>query len=58
MPKLKLNFYDVKRGKKFSSSKYDVIQQKGRYYAVAKSEYGNYETWRVLTKELGSSLNK
>lgn len=49
----RLEFYDVKNRKKFSTSKYDtktrVVKGKTRKFAVATSPYtGKIKSWRVL----------
>lgn len=50
----KLNFYDVKRKKKFQSSNYSLksksTKRGKRYFAVAKAPSG-IESWRVVSKE-------
>jgi len=50
----KLNFYDVKTRKKFSTDKFKFVGKKVkgnvRYFAVAKSPNGN-ESWRIVSKD-------
>ena len=45
-----LNFYDVKSKEKFESSEYDIRQKGERFFAVTKSQSGDHECWRVLSK--------
>ncbi len=45
-----LSFYDVKTKSKFETSEFEVREKKGRFYAVAKSQAGTHECWRVLSK--------
>ena len=54
--KEKLSFYDVKSKSKFESSEYDIRERNKRHFAVTKSPSGNYECWRVLSKEQGERL--
>lgn len=60
MAKEKLSFYDVKLKKKFSTDNYKVVMKKAkgreRYFAVAKSEAGPHECWRVLGKEQAEKM--
>ena len=53
-----LSFYDVKSKKKFNSSEYDVREKSGRFFAVAKSQSGSHECWRVLSKDQAAKLKK
>jgi hypothetical protein len=46
-----LEFYDVKAKGKFKSSDYRLEERKGRKFAVAKSETGEHECWRVVKKD-------
>ena len=48
--KEEVEFYDVKSKKKFKSSDFRVEERKGRFFAVAKSNSGPHECWRVLSK--------
>jgi hypothetical protein len=52
MAKDSLSFYDVKTKAKFETSKYDVREKNGRFYAVTKSQApgASHECWRVLSK--------
>ncbi len=45
----KLNFYDLKGKKKFSSSNYKVVIKKGRRFAVTKAPSG-IDSWRIMGK--------
>ena len=51
MAKDSLSFYDVKSKSKFETDEYDVREKNGRYFAVAKSQSGTHECWRVLSKK-------
>jgi len=46
----KLNFYDLKGKKKFSTNAYKVQTRKGRRFAVAKAPSGS-QAWRILGKK-------
>ena len=46
-----LEFYDVKAKGKFKTSDYRFEERKGRKFAVAKSETGTHECWRVVKKD-------
>ncbi len=54
--KEKLSFYDVKSKSKFESSNYNIRESNNRYFAVTPSLSGNYECWRVLSKEQAQRL--
>ena len=51
-----LSFYDVKSKSKFTTGEYDIREKGGRYFAVAKSQSGSHECWRVLGKDLADKL--
>ena len=51
MAKDSLSFYDVKSKSKFVTTEYEVREKGGRFFAVAKSETGTHECWRVLSKK-------
>ena len=53
-----LEFYDVKSKKKFKASKFDVRERSGRFFAVTKSLTGDYECWKVLSKDQAGKLKK
>ena len=53
-----LSFYDVKSKKKFNSAAYQVREKSGRFFAVAKSQSGSHECWRVLSKDQATKLKK
>ena len=57
---MELEFYDVKTKSKFKTSEFDVRKKfsKGvdRYFAVAKSQKGTHECWRVLSKDQAKEL--
>ncbi|MBI5064894.1 hypothetical protein HZA97_01535 [Candidatus Woesearchaeota archaeon] len=54
--KPKLSFYDVKSKKKFETDTYSVRQKGTRFFAVAKSQSGPHECWRVLGAEQAKKL--
>ena len=51
-----LEFYDVKAKSKFKTEKYEIREKKGRYFAVAKSETGPHECWRILSEKQAKEL--
>ena len=53
-----LSFYDVKTKAKFTTADYQVKEKSGRYFAVAKSQKGPHECWRVLSKDQASKFKK
>ncbi len=53
-----LSFYDVKSKAKFTTAEYEVREKKGRYFAVAKSQNGPHECWRVLSKAQAEEMKK
>ncbi len=55
---MEIQFYDVKSKAKFSTTEYDVREKGGRYFAVAKSQSGTHECWRVLSKDQALKLKK
>ena len=55
---MEIQFYDVKSKAKFLTTEYDVREKGGRYFAVAKSQTGTHECWRVLSKEQALKLKK
>lgn len=46
-----LEFYDVKSKQKFKTADFEVREKGGRNFAVTKSPSGDYECWRVLSKD-------
>jgi hypothetical protein len=46
-----LEFYDVKAKGKFKTSDYRFEERKGRKFAVAQSDTGTHECWRVVKKD-------
>lgn len=56
-----LEFYDVKSKEKFKTSDFEVREKEivskktgkstTRFFAVAKSQHGPHECWRVLSKD-------
>jgi len=55
---MELSFYDVKTKAKFNCSEFDVREKKDRFFAVAKSQAGTHECWRVLSKVQAEELKK
>ncbi len=53
-----MEFYDLKSKKKFKATSYDIREKSGRFFAVTKSLSGDYECWRVLSKDQGAELKK
>lgn len=53
---MEVEFYDVKSKAKFKSSDVEVREKKGRFFAVTKSPSGDYECWKVLSKEQAAKL--
>jgi len=53
-----LEFYDVKSRSKFKTSNFRVEEKKGRFFAVAKSQSGSHECWRVLSKAQAQQFKK
>ena len=51
-----LSFYDVKSKAKFVSTEYDIREKSGKFFAVAKSQCGPHECWRVLGKAQAEKL--
>jgi len=51
-----LEFYDVKARKKFKTSDFRIEEKNGRFFAVAKSQSGPHECWRVLSKTQAEQL--
>ncbi len=56
MAKEKMEFYDVKSKKKFSTEDYRLVEKGGRNFAVAKSQSGPHECWRVVSKETAAKI--
>ena len=53
---MELEFYDVKSKSKFKATEFRVVEKKGRFFAVAKSQSGPHECWRVLSKVQAEEL--
>ncbi len=51
-----LEFYDVKTKGKFKTTDFKVREKSGRFFAVAKSQAGTHECWRVLSKDQAAKL--
>jgi hypothetical protein len=56
MGKEKMEFYDVKTKAKFSTEEYRIVEKSGRFFAVAKSQAGPHECWKVVSKENAEKL--
>lgn len=54
----KLEFFDVKSKKKFKVDVYKIVNKKGRFFAVAKSQSGPHECWRVVSKDFADKNKK
>lgn len=52
--KEELEFFDVKTKKKFTTAEYEIREKKGRFFAVAKSQSGPHECWRVVSKDFAA----
>jgi hypothetical protein len=62
----KLSFFDVKSKRKFETENYRIEEKTTkskktgktvvRYFAVAKSEVGPHECWKVLSKDQAEKL--
>ncbi len=46
-----VEFYDVKSKEKFPASEYEIREKNGRFFAVTKSPTGDYECWKVVSKD-------
>lgn len=53
-----LSFYDVKTKQKFKTSNYRIQEKSGKFFAVAKSQAGSHECWRVLAKDQAQKIKK
>lgn len=53
-----IEFFDVKSKKKFKADKFRIVQKKGRFFAVTKSLTGDYECWRVISKDDAAKYKK
>ena len=51
-----LEFYDVKSKKKFKATEFRIEEKKGRFFAVTKSPTGDYECWKVVSKDMAQKL--
>lgn len=50
-----IEFYDVKSKSKFKTSSYEIRDKNGRFFAVTKSPTGDYECWKVVSKDFANS---
>lgn len=53
-----LSFYDVKSKAKFTATDYEIREKGGRFFAVTKSQKGNHECWRVLSKDQAAKMKQ
>ena len=49
-----VEFFDVKSKAKFKTTDYRIEERKGRFFAVTKSQTGDYECWRVVSKDFAA----
>ena len=56
MAKEALSFYDVKSKGKFETAEYEIREKSGRFFAVAKSETGTHECWRVVSRKVAEEI--
>jgi len=50
MKKPKINFYDLKAKKKFSTDNFKVVKKGGRYFATTKAPSGAM-SWLIISKD-------
>jgi len=53
-----IEFFDVKTKKKFKATEFRIEEKKGRFFAVTKSPTGDYECWRVVSKDMAAKCKK
>lgn len=53
-----VEFFDVKAKTKFKTTKYDIREKGGRFFAVAKSPTGKHECWKILSAKQAADLKK
>jgi len=51
-----MEFFDVKTKKKFKTTDFRIEEKKGRFFAVTKSPTGDYECWKVVSKDTAKNL--
>jgi len=56
--KPEIEFYDLKSKSRFKTSDWRLVEKSGRNFAVAKSQTGDYECWKVLGKDQAAELKK
>ncbi|MBI5389952.1 hypothetical protein HZB02_00505 [Candidatus Woesearchaeota archaeon] len=49
-----VEFNDLGAKTKFKTTKYKIVDKRGRFFAVAKSPTGTYECWRVVGKDFAA----
>jgi len=53
-----IEFFDVKEKNKFKTSKYEIKEKNGRFFAVTKSPKGTHECWKILSAKQAAELKK
>jgi len=53
-----MEFYDVKSKKKFKTTEFKIVEKSGRCFAVAKSQSGPHECWKVVSKADAAKYKK
>lgn len=53
-----VEFYDVKSKKKFKTKTFAVVDKGGRFFVVADSPTGDYECWKVVSKDNAKKFKK
>jgi hypothetical protein len=53
-----MEFFDVKSKKKFKATEFRIVEKKGRFFAVTKSPTGDYECWKVVSKDTAAKCKK
>ncbi len=61
-----IEFYDVKSKEKFKTTDYRIVEKTSkskksgkdvtRYFAVTKSQTGDYECWKVVSKDFAMKV--
>jgi len=46
----------VKSKGKFETAEYEIREKSGRFFAVAKSETGTHECWRVVSRKVAEAI--